>query len=101
MDFKKLMQQAKQMQAELQNKMEEYDAKLFHFEYQNLVAIDIYGSLKIKSIQILDKAIVDVNDLDNMTDVIAKCVDNAITAIVKGKTEITNKIAGPAAEGLF
>lgn len=101
MDFKKIMEQAKQMQGQLEKSMKEYDEKLFHFEYQNLVAIDIYGSLKVKSISILDTSIVDKEDLDTMNDVIAKCVNNAIEAIIKGKAEITNRIAGPAAAGLF
>lgn len=101
MDFKKIMQQAKEMQSQLEKAMKEYDEKLFHFEYQGLVSIDIYGSLKIKSINIMDKAIVDPSDVDNMTDVITQCVNNAIDAIVKGKTAITTKIAGPAAQGLM
>lgn len=101
MDFKKIMQQAQEMQNQLSKAMKEYDEKLFHFEYQNLVSIDIYGSMKIKSINIMDKAIIDPNDPESMTDVITQCVNNAIDAVLKGKTAITSKIAGPAAQGLM
>ncbi len=101
MDMKKLMEQAQQMQKQLEKSMGEYDEKLFHFDYKGLVSIDIYGSLKIKSINIEDKSIIDANDTESMTDIITTCVNNAIEAIIKGKTEITNRIAGPAAQGLF
>lgn len=101
MDFKKIMEQAKQMQGQLEKSMKEYDEKIFHFEYQGLVAIDMYGSLKIKSLQIMNPSIVDQQDMDTMTDVITQCVNNAIDAVIKGKTEITNRIAGPAASSLF
>ena len=101
MDMKKLMEQAQQMQKQLEKSMSEYDEKLFHFDYKGLVSIDIFGSLKIKSINIEDKSIIDANDTETLTDVITQCVNNAIEAIIKGKTEITNRIAGPAAQGLF
>ncbi len=101
MDMKKLMEQAQQMQKQLEKSMSEYDAKLFHFDYKGLVSIDIYGSLQIKSINVEDKSIIDANDTDTLSDVITQCVNNAINAVIKGKTEITNRIAGPAAQGLF
>lgn len=101
MDFKKILSQAQNMQKELQAKMAEYDAKLFTFDYQGLVSIEIYGSLKIKGITITDNSIIDQSDKDTLEDVISKCVNNAIEAIIKGKTAITSKIAGPGLDGLM
>lgn len=101
MDMKKLMAQAQKMQSELQKKMEEFDTKLFDFVYKDLVKLEIYGSLKIKKITILDNSLIDKNDKDMLEDVIGQAVNNAIEALIKGKTEITNKIAGPGLDGLF
>ncbi|MGL4948564.1 MAG: YbaB/EbfC family nucleoid-associated protein [Mycoplasma sp.] len=101
MDFKKMMEQAKQMQNQLEKSLKEFDEKIFNFEYQSLVSVEIYGSLKIKQITIKDKSIVDADDLETLEDIIAQCVNNAISAVVKGKSEITSRIAGPAMQGLM
>lgn len=101
MDFKKMLEQANQMKNSLEKSMKEYESKVFSFDYQGLVVVEIYGSLKIKEIKIIDKSIIDKEDPETMQDIIAQCVNNAVTAIVKGRTEITNRIAGPAMQGLM
>lgn len=101
MDIKKMMDQAKQMQDQLKKSMEEFDNKSFTFEYQGLVSVEIFGSLKIKHIKIIDSKIVDKEDVETLEDIISQCVNNAISAVIKGKTEITSRIAGPAMQGLM
>ncbi|MGL4950378.1 MAG: YbaB/EbfC family nucleoid-associated protein [Mycoplasma sp.] len=101
MDFKKMMEQAKQMQTQLEKSMKEFDEKVFTFDYQGLVSVEIYGSLKIKQITVVDKSIIDPTDSETMEDVIAQCINNAISAVLNGKTEITNRIAGPAMQGMM
>ncbi len=101
MDMKKLMAEAQKMQAELTKKMKEFDEKLFDFDYKGFVKLKIYGSLKIKSIQIVNDAIIDKGDKETLEDIISETINNAIQALIKGKTEITNKIAGPGIDGLF
>lgn len=101
MDMKKLMAEAQKMQAELTKKMKEFDEKLFDFDYKGFVKLQIYGSLKIKSVQIVDQSIIDKNDKETLEDIITQAINNAIEALIKGKTEITNKIAGPGIDGLF
>lgn len=96
-----MMDQAKQMQDQLKKSMEEFDNKSFTFEYQGLVSVEIFGSLKIKHIKIIDSKIVDKEDVETLEDIISQCVNNAISAVIKGKTEITSRIAGPAMQGLM
>ncbi|MGL4951636.1 MAG: YbaB/EbfC family nucleoid-associated protein, partial [Mycoplasma sp.] len=81
MDFKKMMEQAKRMQAELEKSLNEFDERVFSFEYQNLVSVEIYGNLKIKQITIIDKAIVDADDTETLEDVISQCLNNAISSV--------------------
>lgn len=101
MDIKKMMDQAKQMQDQLKKSMEEFDNKSFTFDYQGLVSVEIFGSLKIKHIKIIDSKIIDKEDVETLEDIISQCVNNAISAVIKGKTEITSRIAGPAMQGLM
>ncbi len=101
MDMKKLMAEAQKMHGELQKKMKEFDEKLFDFDYKGYVKLQVYGNLKIKSIQIVDENLLDKNDKENLETIVAQAINNAIEALIQGKTEITNKIAGPGLDGLF
>lgn len=101
MDMKKLMQEAQKMQQELTTKMKAFDEKVFNFDYKGLISIEILGSLKIVSYKIIDKSIVDASDLDMLQDVISQATNNAISAIIQGKSELTTKIAGPGLDGIL
>lgn len=101
MDMKKMLQQAQQMQAQLEKTMKEFDEKLFTFDYKGLVSVEIFGNLKIKAITILENSIISADDKETLEDVISQCVNNAVSAVLKGKTEITSRIAGPAMQGLM
>ncbi len=101
MDFKKLMDSAQKMQNELQSKLAAYDKKEFDFDYKGLVSVKIMGSLEIKKVSILDDSIIDKDDKETLEDVITKAVDNAINAVIQGKTAITTQVAGPTLNGLM
>lgn len=101
MDMKKMLQQAQQMQAQLEKTMKEFDEKLFTFDFKGLVSVEIYGSLKIKAVTILEKSIINEADKETLEDVISQCLNNAVSAVLKGKTEITTRIAGPAMQGIM
>lgn len=101
MDFKKMLEQANQMKNLLEKSMKEFEEKVFNFDYQGLVSVEIYGNLKVKEIKIIDKSIIDKDDPETMQDIITQCVNNAVAAVVKGRTEITSRIAGPAMEGIM
>lgn len=95
MDIKKLMREAQAMQNSLTEKMGEFDKKLFDFDYKGLVKLQVYGSLKIAKIEYTDKTLVDSSDIETLQDVTTQAINNAIDALVKGKSELTQKIAGP------
>lgn len=95
MDIKKLMREAQNMQNSLTQKIGEFDKKLFDFDYKGLVKLKIYGSLNIVSIEYTDKSLVDSSDIETLQDVTTSAVNNAIDALIKGKNELTQKIAGP------
>jgi len=100
-DIKKLMAEAQKMQSSLKEKIEEYDGKVFTHKFKDLITIEIYGSLLIKSVKINDLSLLDEKDPSMLEDVINEAVNIAISATLKGKEEITSAIAGPGLQGLF
>lgn len=101
MDLKKLMAEAQKMQKELATTLEAYDKKEFEFDYKGLVSVKIMGSLEIKDVKIKDHSIVDKSDVDTLQDIIVKAVNDAIDCVLKGKNELTSKIAGPGIGNLM
>lgn len=101
MDIKKLMAEAQKMQQDLTTKLREFDEKLFSFDYKQLIKIEIFGSLKIKSLIIIEKSLIDQKDQETLEDIIIQATNSAIDAVSQGKSELTNKIAGPGLDGLL
>lgn len=93
MNMAKIMQEAKKMQAQLDKKIAEFDAKEFEYSYKNYITTKIKGSLEIVSIKI-DDQLVDPEDKNILEEMVAEAINEAIALTSKEKDKVT-KIAMP------
>lgn len=79
MNINLMMQQAKKMQAEMEQQKKILDKKEFVVEKQG-VTVTIFGSKKIKSI-VIDEILVDPDDKDLLEDLMVIAINDALEQI--------------------
>lgn len=79
MNINLMMQQAKKMQAEMEQQKKILDKKEFVVEKQG-VTVTIFGSKKIKSI-VIDEVLVDPEDKDLLEDLMVIAINDALEQI--------------------
>ncbi len=88
MDMKRMMQQAKAIQKQMNDKLEKFDSTKYEYDYKNLIKITIYGNLKIEKIDI-DSALIDKDDKITLQEMIAEAVSEATQDLVNEREQIT------------
>lgn len=89
MNFRNIMQQAQKMQKELQNKISQFDAKEFEYNYQNSIQIKIKGDLTITSIKITD-VLVDPEDKMTLEQMVQEAINEAVSKTQEKKNQLTS-----------
>ena len=85
MDINKLMQQAQELQKQLQDANAELNAMVFEGSASNgLVKVAVNGEYKIQSVTI-DKSIIDPDDQDMLQDLIMIATNDAIAKVDDSK----------------
>ncbi len=82
-----MMAQIQKMQQALTKKLTEFGQTLFEYNYNNFVTVKMYGSLVVEDI-IINPAIVDPDDVENMQDILVKALNDAVTQTSAKKEEI-------------
>ena len=87
--MKRMMQQAKAMQKQIEQRLEKFEATKFEYDYKNLIKTIIYGDLKIEKIDIND-ALIDKDDKATLQEMISEAITEAMQDVLAERTKITN-----------
>ena len=82
MNMQALMQQAQRMQKDMQKKQEEINATVYAGTSE-LVDVEVYGTKKIKKINIKNKDNFDAEDVEILEDMIKIAMNDAFTKVDK------------------
>ncbi len=94
LDMKSLMKQAERMQKELAEKQEMLESvEVTASSGGGIVTVTATASMKIKSI-VIQKEIVDPNDIPMLQDLIMTAINNALQLAEKKSNEEMNEISG-------
>jgi hypothetical protein len=92
-DMKSLMKQAERMQRELAEKQEKLESiEITASSGGGVVTVTVTASMKIKSI-VIQKEIVDPNDISMLQDLIMTAVNNALQLAEKKSNEVMNQVS--------
>lgn len=88
MDMKRMMQQAKALQKQIEEKKEKFDATKFEYDYKNSIKTTIYGNLKIEKIEIVD-ALIDIEDKSTLQEMLCEALTEATQDLLREREEIS------------
>ncbi|MBR4486531.1 YbaB/EbfC family nucleoid-associated protein [bacterium] len=88
MDMKRMMQQAKAIQKQIDEKLTKFDETKFEYDYKNSIKITIYGNLKVEKIEILD-ALIDKDDKIILQEMIAEAITEANQDLLSEREQIS------------
>lgn len=88
MDMKRMMQQAKALQKQMDEKLAKFESTKFEYDYKNLIKTIIYGNLKIEKIEIND-ALIDKDDKATLQEMIAEAITEATQDLLEERNNIT------------
>lgn len=91
MDIKKLMQQAQKAQEMLTKNQNEFNEKIFNYDYKGYVQIKLQGSLSILEIKIKPE-LIDPEDSDTLEDVVRAAINEAIQKTNEEKNALMNSM---------
>ena len=99
MNMQALMQQAQRMQKDMQKKQEEINSTVYEGKSE-LVDVEVYGTKKIKKINIKNKDSFDAEDVEILEDMIKIAMNDAFSKVDK---DVESKMGsyGKQLGGLF
>ncbi|MDR2557895.1 MAG: YbaB/EbfC family nucleoid-associated protein [Mycoplasmataceae bacterium] len=101
MDIKNLMAQAQKMQKAIGNKIAEFEAKEFAYDYKNgSVVVNIKGDFTITKI-IINKVLIDPEDANLLQEMVAEAVNAAVKGVKIDRDQIQGNVGGASIPGLF
>ena len=88
MDMKRMMQQAKAIQKQIDEKLSKFDETKFEYDYKNSIKITIFGNLKVEKIEIID-ALIDKEDKITLQEMIAEAITEANQDLLSERQQIS------------
>lgn len=88
MDMKRMMQQAKALQKQMDEKLLKFESTKFEYDYKNLIKTTIYGNLKIDKIEI-NEELIDKDDKVTLQEMIAEAITEANQDLLEERNNIT------------
>ena len=96
MNMQQMIQQAQKMKRELEKAQKALQEQEFTLSKGGAVTVTLYGSKKVKSIEV-DPDAFEVDNKDMIQDMIALAINELIDQINKAEEEINEKITGTSA----
>lgn len=93
MNIQEMMKQAQKLQATLKKKLAEFDATEFEHNYKDLIKVKMMGTLEIKSLEFIDKEIIDPEDSEMLSDLIIAALNETTQEILNKKEQLKSSIA--------
>ena len=88
MDMKRMMQQAKAIQKQIDEKLAKFEETKFQYDYKNSIKITIYGNLKVEKVEIID-ALIDIEDKITLEEMIAEAITEANEDLLNEREQIS------------
>lgn len=88
MDMKRMMQQAKAIQKQIDEKLAKFEETKFQYDYKNSIKITIYGNLKVEKVEIID-ALIDIEDKTTLQEMIAEAITEANQDLLNEREQIS------------
>lgn len=88
MDMKRMMQQAKAIQKQIDEKLAKFEETKFQYDYKNSIKITIYGNLKVEKVEIID-ALIDIEDKITLQEMIAEAITEANQDLLNEREQIS------------
>ena len=96
MNMQQMIQQAQKMKRELEKAQKALQEQEFTLSKGGAVTVTLYGSKKVKSIEV-DQDAFEADNKDMIQDMIALAINELIDQINKAEEEINEKITGTSA----
>jgi DNA-binding YbaB/EbfC family protein len=92
MDMKQMMAQAQKMQRVLEEKLKEFDQKVFEFDYKNgSIVVQMSGDSMIQKVTI-NKTLIDPEDAITLEEMIAEAINQATLSIKEDREAIQDSV---------
>lgn len=88
MDMKRMMQQAKAIQKQIDEKLAKFEETKFQYDYKNSIKITIYGNLKVEKVEIID-VLIDIEDKTTLQEMIAEAITEANQDLLNEREQIS------------